>query len=131
MTILLCVDNNFGIKFNKRRQSKDKEVIRKIYEITKGKRLFIDSFSSDLFEKNKVEICDKFPQNAIDDDYFFTENPEFCDFSKIDKIILFCWNTVYPSDVKFALPKEFKIVTTCEFKGNSHDKITEVIYEKV
>ena len=131
MTILLCVDNNFGIKFNKRRQSKDKEVIRKIYEITKGKRLFIDSFSSDLFEKNKVEICDKFPQNAIDDDCFFTENPEFCDFSKIDKIILFCWNTVYPSDVKFDIDlNEWKLNSTEEFVGNSHECITMEVYSK-
>ena len=131
MIIIVCVDNNFGIKFNNRRQTKDKEVIKKIYAITNGKRLFIESFSKDLFEKDKVEICEKIPQTAKKDDYIFIENADFCNFEKVDKIILFCWNTVYPSDLKFTLPQNFKIVKKSDFAGNSHDKITEVIYEKI
>lgn len=131
MIIIACVDNNFGIKFNNRRQTKDKEVIKRIYEIAKGKRLFIESFSKDLFEKDKVKICESFPTNTDKDDCIFIENPDLCDFNKADKIILYYWNTVYPSDFKFALPQNFRPVKFDNFAGNSHDKITEVVYEKI
>ncbi len=130
MIIITCVDNNFGMQFNKRRQSRDINVIKRIYEITKNKRLFISDFSKDLFEKDKVITTDKFFINANDDDYFFIESPECCDLSKVNKIILFFWNTVYPADLKFIMPKGFEPVCSKEFSGNSHEKITEVVYEK-
>ena len=131
MIIIACVDNNFGIQFNKRRQTKDKEVIDRIYEITKNNRLFTTDFSKNLFEKDKIIICDKVPQDAYADDYFFVESSELCDFSKVDKVILFCWNTVYPCDLKFVLPSNFRVAKSSDFEGNSHKKITEVYYEKV
>lgn len=130
MIIIACVDDDFGMQFNKRRQSKDSKLIKRIYEITEGKRLFVKEFSKDLFEKDKIIVTDSFISSVKEDDFIFIEDTKYLDFSKVSKIILFFWGRVYPSDIKFNMPTGFKPITTNEFSGNSHEKITEVIYEK-
>ena len=51
MIVIVCVDDNLGMMFNNRRQSRDVEVVKKIAEITKGSRLWMNKYSYELFEK--------------------------------------------------------------------------------
>ena len=124
MVLIACVDDNFGRMFNKRRQSKDRLVINRIVEIIKDNPISMSDYSKELFDGESVILNEENPK------YYFLENEPLNDFSKVEKIILFFWNRSYPSDVKFKLPENFKEVSKSEFQGNSHEKITEVHYEK-
>ncbi len=130
MIITACVDNSMGMIFNNRRLSQDRYVTDRLLKITQGKRLLISSFSKDLFEDTHAEINDQLLKIANKDDYCFIENIIPDNFKDVDKIILFFWNRDYPYDLSFELPDNFTEVLRQEFKGYSHDKITEVHYEK-
>ena len=130
MIVFACVDDNFGLCFNKRRQSRDKLVYERIYEIIGDKKLYITEFSKELFNEDKVLIKKEAVVSDNEEAFFFIENEIPKNLVNAEKIILFFWNRNYPSDFKFALPDCFKEANHYEFKGNSHDKITEITYEK-
>ena len=50
MKLIVCIDENNGMMFNNRRQSKDRVVIEKIEEIIDSEPLYIDTYSKKLFE---------------------------------------------------------------------------------
>ena len=133
MQIIVCVDDNQGMMFNHRRVSKDRVLIEKIVEMARGRRLLVNTYSYELFKgMSGVYVDDEFLSNAHDDDICFVENETLIDFEgKIDKIHVFKWNRNYPADFYFdiALDK-WHLVKHWDFKGYSHDKITEEVYER-
>ena len=49
----------------------------------------------------------------------------------IDTLIIYRWNRLYHSDVKFDVDVKksgYKLKSSTEFAGSSHDKITKEIY---
>lgn len=134
MIVILCLDDKKGMMFNNRRQSKDKFVIQDILKLVDGKKLFISSYSEGLFQglESKLIIDDNFLNNAAEEDYCFVENNNLKDFSeKIEKIIVYKWNRIYPSDLKLEITiQDWNLIGRFEFVGNSHDKITREVYVK-
>ena len=134
MIVILCLDDKKGMMFNNRRQSKDKFVIQDILKLVDGKKLFISSYSESLFQglESKLIIDDNFLNNAAEEDYCFAENNNLKDFSeKIEKIIVYKWNRIYPSDLKLEITiQDWNLIGRFEFVGNSHDKITREVYVK-
>ena len=51
MILIICIDDNGGMMFNKRRQSQDKILIKKITELASGKKIRMSSYSKPLFEQ--------------------------------------------------------------------------------
>ena len=49
MILIACVDVNNGMLFNNGRQSRDKVLMEHIIELVSNKRLWINSFSKDIF----------------------------------------------------------------------------------
>ena len=129
MKIIICVDDDNGMLFNNRRQSRDRNVIEKIYEITKGQNLWITEFSSSLFDE-RATVDEDMLEKAEADDFCFIENLSLLPYkNKIDTLYLFKWNRRYPSDVKFDFILDgFNLVQTEYFAGNSHEKITLEVY---
>ena len=84
MNIIVCLDDNLGMLFNKRRQSKDRRVLEDIETFTS--EVLISSFSENLFSesscKTTVNECflEKAPQNA----YCFVEADNVSPY--IDKV---------------------------------------------
>ena len=134
MIVILCLDDKKGMMFNNRRQSKDKFVIQDILKLVDGKKPFISSYSESLFQglESKLIIDDNFLNNAAEEDYRFVENNNLKDFSeKIEKIIVYKWNRIYPSDLKLEITiQDWNLIGRFEFVGNSHDKITREVYVK-
>ncbi len=133
MTVIVCLDDNNGMMFNGRRQSRDKTVVRRICEISGSSRLCVNSYSSPLFETAENLITDDNPmQISQKADYCFVENLNIKEYiHKIEKIIVYRWNRKYPSDFKLDVDLScWKLENRCEFKGNSHDIITEEVYTK-
>jgi len=134
LNVIVCLDDNNGLLFNNRRQSRDKKVLDDIFSLVGDKKLFIAGFSEKLFSEygNRVIIDDSFLNIADDADYCFVENCCLQSFvEEIEKIIVYKWNRVYPvdfaCDVDFSL---FSVSEEAEFVGNSHEKITRLIYER-
>ena len=133
MNLIICIDDSGGILFNRRRVSSDREVIKRIVEVTKNSSLNMSPYSAKLFESFTADfsVDDAFLLNITDGDFYFCE----CEIpshiiDKAEKIIVYRWNRKYPSDVKFPIDKllNFKLVSSVDFVGYSHDKITEEVY---
>lgn len=137
MTVIVCVDDDFGMMFGKRRQSQDKALRARILEITGENSLYMNEYSSRQFKEENTEnikISEDFLQKSEKGSFCFVENLPLIPFeNKIEKLIVYKWNRRYPSDMKFDIPLsggKWKLIKTEDFKGNSHDKITEEVYSK-
>lgn len=132
MNVIVCLDSKNGMLFNKRRQSRDRVIYERIKEMVTDGKLWINAYSQPLFEDYDVEVCDNFVASAGANDFVFAENVDVLPYSDgIKKIIVYRWNKTYPADRFFPeILLDGKTRTSItEFKGNSHDKIFEEIYE--
>jgi hypothetical protein len=79
-------------------------------------------------------IDENFLSKAACNDICFVEDCSVAAFEqKIKKIILYKWNRDYPADFYFDIPLSehgWKLISSEDFVGSSHDKITEEIYVK-
>jgi len=135
VTIIVCVDDNNGMLFHNRRQSRDSVLYKHIIEMTKGKKLFMNDYSAKLFsdeQKEHIIVQSDFLEIASENDYCFVENTELSNYqNNIQEIVLYRWNRVYPADTYFQFPldkNKWKLQKTTDIKGNSHDVITEEVY---
>ncbi|HBJ10354.1 MAG TPA: ribonuclease Z [Ruminococcaceae bacterium] len=130
MKMFICTDKNGGTAFADRRQSSDSAVRKKIFEITGGKPLYLNSYSAQQFEdKSGLIISEDFISNMHKGDFCFAENT--CpDLSLFDELYIFNWNRNYPADKYFEPAPAFKRVKSEKFTGTSHDKITLTVYRR-
>lgn len=132
MNIIICLDDKNGLQFNKRRQSRDRVLCDRILSITKDNVLWMNEYSAKIFPSASIKVNDDFLSLANDGDYCFAENSDFLNYiDKLEKVIVYRWNRVYPSDDKVDTNflNEKKMISSTDFKGSSHEKITEEIYE--
>ncbi len=133
MNIILCLDDNNGMMFNKRRQSRDWIMTEKILKMTENQNLLMNSYSAKLFgERDNITVSDDCLSVAQDDDFVFAEE-KIGSLDKVNSVYAFCWNRDYPADVYFSfeLEKEgFVLSETEDFSGSSHEKITLKIYRR-
>ena len=73
MIVIVCVDDNLGMMFNNRRQSRDRSVIKQISKIVGAGLLFIHAYSKPLFDGQNVTINNDMLQVAEHEDYCFVE----------------------------------------------------------
>ena len=132
MNIIICLDDKNGIEFNKRRQSRDSVLCDRILSITKGRALWMSQYSAKMFLSANVNVDTEFLNLVNDGDYCFVENDDFMRYlDKLEKVIVYRWNRVFPSDKKVATDflNEKQLTSSIDFKGSSHERITEEIYE--
>lgn len=131
MTLIFCVDNNFGLMFNKRRQSRDSAVLEDIKNSFSGEKICISPYSEKLFNEANVDyaVCDNFDnQDAI---CFVEDKYNFDLLNTANEVILYHWGRVYPADVKFdmsLLGVDFTLAESTVFKGTSHQEIKKERY---
>lgn len=135
MNVIVCIDDKNGMLFGGRRLSRDTKLYERVLEITKGGNLLMNEYSYKLFEDfsaDNIKSDNSFLKKAKIGDYCFVENSNISEFIEdIEKVIVYRWNRLYPSDLKIDMQilEGKKLIGTFEFKGNSHDKINEEIYE--
>ena len=126
MKLIVCLDDNKGMMFNNRRQSRDRVLIENVLEYCKGETLYANEYSAKLFPENAVEVIENTIE--IENGFCFAENFTVNE-DAIEEIIVYKWNRVYPADVYFNIDiKNWKLTETLDFEGSSHDKITREIY---
>lgn len=123
MILIVCLDDDNGMMFNNRRQSKDSLVRKRMLEIVADDKMWMSEYSREQFEESFL-LC----ENIGEATYVFAENPDDIIGLEFDKVIVYRWNRKYPADRTLAIEGK-TIVSTYEFVGNSHDKITEEIYQ--
>lgn len=130
MTVIVCLDERNGLLFNGRRQSRDRLVIEDILSTVPGGRLFAAPFSAPLFAGVELLVDNAFLSLAGAEDFCFVEDrPLMPHLDRIDVLIVYRWNRVYPADVYLDLPlKTWRLTETTEFKGHSHEKLTREVY---
>ena len=66
--IIVCLDDNGGMLFNNRRQSRDRVVCEDVVKNLNGEKLFISPFSQILFENYKdcVSVSEDFLLNGTE-----------------------------------------------------------------
>lgn len=133
MKIILCLDDNKGLLFNNRRQSRDKAVLDDIFNNLNGEKLAVTTFSEKLFSDYAEKIVvDDNPFGKEEISVVFSENLSLQQFmAKIDKIIVYNWNRVYPCDFYCDIDfLQLKMIEETELTGNSHEKITKQVFIK-
>ena len=85
-------------------------------------------------EHARLRVDDRFLALAGEGDYCFVEDQAIEPFlDRIEDLILFCWNRVYPADQYFdrsLLEGGWTLRETEQFSGSSHAKITKEVYRK-
>lgn len=56
MTLICCVDDNMGMTFNKRRQSRDVGVTNSVINLSKNGKLFINPYSKSFLKMRDLLI---------------------------------------------------------------------------
>lgn len=136
--LIVVVDENNGMMFNHRRQSQDRVLREKILFMTSGKKLWMNAYTYKQFEDctltTLIQKDDHFLDKAEKGEYCFVENKKVDSYrDKIEKIILYKWNSRYPGDFFFDIDLRdgsWRLKDTEEFAGASHEKITMEVYER-
>ena len=134
MTAIVCVEDRGGILFLDRRVSRDREVYRDVAE--NYNEVYMTDYSLPLFDGVKINTGVRlFPiSEGKRGEVCFVESGEIADnIHKISCLVIYRWNRTYPYDVKLGFEPEelgFVRVSTAEFVGYSHEKITKDVYEK-
>ena len=132
MIIAVAIDDNSGMTFNNRRQSRDSALCADLLNSATAK-LRMNSYSAKLFDENeKIIVSESFLDEAADNDVCFVENVSPTPY--IDRaigLIIYRWNRRYPVQTKFDVDlSQFKLVSSFDFVGTSHEKITKEIYKR-
>ena len=133
MKLCLCIDKNNGIMFLGKRPSQDRVQRAEMLTVIGEANLWVSQYSASLFEGvENIIVDDDYISKAQADDYCFIEDTEV-NLEKCSTIVIYNWNRHYPADkfFTFDLKKEgFRLISTRDFIGSSHEKITEEIYER-
>lgn len=130
MKIIVCVDLKDGMMFNNRRQSRDAKVYENIRHYIKDKNLWINEYSTELFNgiSQNINICENILIEASAEDYCFIENVDILNVD-VEELVIYRWDKVYPADKKLTLNySKMKLKGQLEFQGKSHDKIIREVY---
>lgn len=120
--------------FNHRRLSRDRRVCEKILDYSNEKELWMNAYSrklfTDLTDINSIQVDEEFLDKS--QSICFVENQDITPYlPKIDTLVLFQWNRNYPADFFFTVDlSQWNLISTEDFEGTSHEKITMEVYKK-
>lgn len=127
MELIVCVDDNGGLAFNHRRQSRDSVLINDIIGLAADKNLVITPYSEPLFTDHagKYSVSDDL-SGISDGSMIFAENTDVTGLAaKADAVTVYRWNRVYPADLYIGGSLDgFRLDDVFEFVGSSHEKIS-------
>ena len=138
MNIIICLDDDNGMMFNKRRQSQDRILRADLKEFIKDKDLYMNNYSYKLYkdiDNGNIKVSENFLEQCTENDFCLVEDKLLNNYiNKINNIIIYKWNRIYPSDLYFDInltSNSWELLETKEFEGSSHEKIIRIIYRRV
>ena len=134
MILIACVDQKNGMTLNGRRQTNDRAVRRLILKEAYPKKIIMAPSCATQFNKREQRwiLCRANPmESASEGSYCMIETEQASSYvDRIERIVLYRWNTVYPADVFFDLPlhMEWDLISQVMFDGFSHPDVVQEIY---
>lgn len=136
MIAILCLDSQNGLMFGGRRQSRDRLLLEDIRQFCEGKALLMNEYSNRLFLQYGFQyqrVLPDFLSQAGPGDICFIEGNNLVTLmDSLEKLVLYCWNRVYPADLYFdpSLLNGWHLLEQKEFPGSSHERLTRKVYER-
>ena len=136
MILIVCIETNYGMLFNKRRISQDSILNKRILMQYSDHTIWMNDYTASMFypTPKNVKVDHDFLKKMLPNDVCIVENIPISQSlaEEFDQLIIYNWNRHYPSDLKLSIsftPWNLKSVE--DFIGSSHEKITEERYEKI
>ena len=134
MKLILCIDDQNGMMFNHRMQSRDRVLIAELMTHVGAAQLRVSPYSVSLFPTDapNVTVMENPCAAATAEDFVFVEDVELSPYwENVSELILYRWNRLYPSDVKFTEDMtKFQLISTTAFEGSSHSEITKEVWKR-
>ena len=134
MKIAVCLDDKNGMLFAGRRQSMDRVLREAFLELAEDTEIWMDAYTAGQFQEDqsRIRVDEQFLEKAGEDDWCFVEKADLSAVAdQVNAFAVYRWNRTYPSDVKFPADlfvDRWKLISSREFAGSSHEKITEEVY---
>lgn len=131
MHVIVCLDEQSGMMFNGRRQSRDRKVTEDILNMTGG-HLWTNEYSKELFTGSSIQVDDQPLEKAKAGTYCLIENQNLKPYEeKIESVTVYRWNRRYPADRRLDIDLEnWRLESQVEFEGFSHERITKEVYRR-
>lgn len=135
MIVFLCADKKNGMAFHQRRQSLDRAVRADILTMAAGKPIWMTPYSARQFSEPEavLRVSEEPLREAGKSALCFAEFPPLAhSLERIEALVLYRWDRVYPADqwLDLDLHSGFRLVSSCDFSGHSHEKITKEVYQR-
>lgn len=129
MYIVVCLSDDNGIMFNKRRQSRDSMIVKNLKDLAGEYNIYIYPYSKTVFNDEHFIVSANAMNVAKKGDYVVVEDTnEYV--GDIEGYVIYRWNRDYPSDVFFnADLSKCNLINREDFEGSSHDKITREVWK--
>ena len=132
MTLVFCTDDNSGVAFNDRRQSRDSKLIDDLYQTFES--VLIGEYSAPLFAGRPATLCADPVAQARERDAVFLEKTDTAALlDKADELVIYKWNRRYPADLYFTGDPAacgFSLSEESDFVGSSHEQITRQVWRR-
>lgn len=134
MTLVLCLDDECGMMFNHRRQSRDRVLVDELLKTVGDRRLFVSPYSAALFPPDAACVTraeDPCAEAGEDDLVFVEDTDPTAAWEKVTTLIIYRWNRAYPADTYFTCDLAgFRMTDVDAFEGSSHELINKEIWKK-
>lgn len=137
MILMVCVDDRGGMLFNHRRQSQDRVLRAQLLQTVGDAPLLVNAYTARQFspeEQSRLRVLENPLDEAGCGEYCFWESSSPAPWEdRMEALILWKWNRVYPGDVFLGIPLAdhgWTLTETREFPGSSHEKITMEVYRR-
>ncbi len=135
MKVIVCIEDRGGMMFNKRRGSRDRLVSLDMLVEAGAGRLYIEPYSEKLFRGNEesVHVVDNVLEETPEDGCCLVEDRDLAGSEdKIDTLIIYRWNRVYPYDRQLDIDMgRYERIGQVEFAGYSHDCVTKDMFRRL
>jgi hypothetical protein len=138
--LVMFLDMKNGMAFNRRRQTRDRAATERLLSLFPGKCFWGDARTQMLFEdfdqadfKADPDFLDKAGDGDVAIAEFVPSDQLTAVDNQIEQLVIYRWDKVYPADLVCTYPLAkagWNLVQQTEFKGHSHDKITEEVYHR-
>lgn len=133
MIVFLCLDQKSGMAFHQRRQSLDRAIRADLLTAAAGRPVWMTPYSARQFTEPEavLRISDAPLQEAEREGLCFVEFPPLsAALDRIDTLVVYRWNRIYPTDQRLDLDlnASFRLVSSTDIPGHSHEKITKEVY---
>ena len=133
MKLIICVDDRFGMMFNKRRQTQDRVLREYLCELVSPASLWVSAYTAKQFETSTCPV-------TVTDDLTATPDGCYClvedgdvPTNRVEELLLVKWNRAYPADKYFnrEVLGAFELYREEDIVGSSHEKITLEYYGRI